>query len=81
MNHVSSPKKPLWKTKAVIFAIIFSCLFLVLFYLAVTNEPDYMPSQQNKHNSTSQTSIKTPQHESMQMSDEEMKKMSLHEHQ
>ena len=69
MNDVSPPKKPLWKSKAVIFAIIFSCLFLTFFYMAVTNEPDYMPSQQNKPTA----SIDKHLHENMQMSNEPMK--------
>lgn len=29
-------------------SILLGCLFLGLFFLAVTNEPDYMPSQKNK---------------------------------
>jgi len=76
----NASKTPLWRSKAVIIATIFSCLFLVLFYLAVSNEPDYMPSQQNKHIHTQQSSEKdsTP-HSNMQMSDEEMKNMS-HDH-
>lgn len=76
MNHVSSPKKPLWKTKAVIFAIIFSCLFLTFFYMAVTNEPDYMPSQQNKPT----TSIDKHLHENMQMPNEPTKRTQAESH-
>ena len=29
-------------------SLLLGCLFLGLFYLAVSHEPDYMPSQQNK---------------------------------
>ena len=77
MNDVNSPKKPLWKSKAVIFATIFSCLFLVFFYRAVTNEPDYMPSQQNKQIATPQTenTDTTPLHDTQQMPNDEMKNM------
>lgn len=45
MIDIVSPKVPLWRSKAVIIAAIFSCLFLVFFYLAVNRESDYMPSQ------------------------------------
>lgn len=30
-------------------SILLGCLFLVFFYLAVSNEPEYMPSQQQKN--------------------------------
>ncbi len=33
---------------AVGISILLGCLFLVFFFLAVSNEPDYMPSQQKK---------------------------------
>lgn len=36
---------------AVGLSILLGCLFLVFFFLAVSNQPDYMPSQQ-KHNTT-----------------------------
>ncbi|MBJ9985735.1 hypothetical protein IAE19_09805 [Acinetobacter sp. S40] len=29
-------------------SILLGCLFLTFFYLAVSNEPEYMPSQQQK---------------------------------
>lgn len=45
-----------WKALAIAFVL--SVLFLGLFYLAVTNEPDYMPSQQQK-NATQQHAFKT----------------------
>lgn len=44
----SSTKKPLWRSPMVYVAVILSCFFLGFFYLAVTNEPDYMPSQDPK---------------------------------
>ena len=48
MTDHSSPEKSPWGWKALIIAFILSAFFLGFFYLAVTNEPDYMPSQQNK---------------------------------
>lgn len=45
-----------WKALAVAFVL--SVLFLGIFYLAVNNEPDYMPSQQQK-NTTQQHAFKT----------------------
>lgn len=48
MTDHSSPEKSPWGWKALIIAIILSCFFMGFFYLAVSNEPDYMPSQQNK---------------------------------
>lgn len=43
-----SPEKSGWGWKSLIVAIILSCFFLGFFYLAITNEPDYMPSQKQK---------------------------------
>lgn len=48
-DAASSTKKPLWRSPVVYIAVILSCLFLAFFYLAVTNEPDYMPSQDAKN--------------------------------
>src|SRR5574344_482111 len=50
MSNETSPEKSPWGWKALIIAFILSGFFLGFFYLAVTNEPDYMPSQQNKQN-------------------------------
>ena len=50
MSNEVSPEKSAWGWKALIIAFILSAFFLGFFYLAVTNEPDYMPSQQNKQN-------------------------------
>lgn len=44
----SSPEHSPWGWKALIVAVILGCFFMGFFYLAVTNEPDYMPSQQQK---------------------------------
>lgn len=51
MTDQSSPEKSPWGWKALIISIILGCIFLVIFYVAVSNEPDYMPSQQNKETS------------------------------
>lgn len=48
MTDHSSPEKSPWGWKALIIAVILSCIFMGIFYMAVTNEPDYMPSQKNK---------------------------------
>lgn len=58
MSDLSSPEKSPWGWKALAIAFILSFLFLGFFYLAVTNEADYMPSQQNKEN-TQQHAFKT----------------------
>ena len=34
---------------AVGISILLGCLFLVFFFLAVSNQPDYMPSQQKQN--------------------------------
>jgi hypothetical protein len=49
MSDQSSPEKSPWGWKALIIAFILSAFFLGFFYLAVSNEPDYMPSQQQKN--------------------------------
>ncbi|MFW2079187.1 DUF4199 domain-containing protein [Acinetobacter sp. ULE_I010] len=43
-----SPEKSFWGWKLLIISIILSCIFMGIFYLAMNNEPDYMPSQKNK---------------------------------
>jgi hypothetical protein len=45
MSDITSPEKSPWGWKSLIISAILSCFFLGFFYLAVTNEPDYMPSQ------------------------------------
>ncbi|ENU91887.1 hypothetical protein F971_02980 [Acinetobacter vivianii] len=39
---------------AVGISILLGCLFLVFFFLAVSNQPDYMPSQQKQNSTQSQ---------------------------
>ncbi|WP_287908237.1 hypothetical protein [Acinetobacter sp.] len=50
MTDHSSPEKSPWGWKALIIACILGLLFMGFFWLAVSNEPDYMPSQQKKDN-------------------------------
>ncbi|AOA59240.1 hypothetical protein [Acinetobacter larvae] len=56
-NKAISPEKSPWGWKALGIAAVLSVLFLGIFYLAMSNEPDYMPSQQQKH--TQQHAFKT----------------------
>lgn len=76
----SSNKKPLWRSPVVYIAVILSCLFLGFFYLAVTNEPDYMPSQKQKQghsaHQTGTSSASEPTAAEMNMTDEEHANMS-----
>jgi uncharacterized membrane protein YjgN (DUF898 family) len=41
---------------AVGISILLGCLFLVFFFLAVSNQPDYMPSQQKQNATQAQQS-------------------------
>ncbi|OTG75164.1 hypothetical protein B9T26_06225 [Acinetobacter sp. ANC 4169] len=50
MTDQSSPEKSPWGWRALIIFCILGALFMGLFWLAVSNEPDYMPSQQKKDN-------------------------------
>ncbi|MFW2175910.1 DUF4199 domain-containing protein [Acinetobacter guillouiae] len=58
-----SPEKSFWGWKLLIIAIILSCIFMGIFYLVITNEPDYMPSQ--KQNAAQQHDMSKMSHESM----------------
>ena len=56
--HETPPEKTFWGWKALIVAFILSIIFLAIFYLAMENDPDYMPSQQNKEQSHQQHAFK-----------------------
>lgn len=56
--HETPPEKTFWGWKALIVAFILSIAFLGIFYLAMENDPDYMPSQQNKEQSHQQHAFK-----------------------
>ncbi|AZB91440.1 hypothetical protein DKE41_017985 [Acinetobacter pittii] len=45
MTNKLSPEQSWWGWKSLIVACILSLLFMIIFYLAINNEPDYMPSQ------------------------------------
>ena len=49
MSEKLSPEKSVWGWKLLIVAFILSLIFMGVFYLAVNNEPDYMPSAENAH--------------------------------
>ncbi len=48
MTNKLSPEQSWWGWKLLIVASILSVLFMIIFYLAINNEPDYMPSQKKK---------------------------------
>lgn len=88
MHDHSSPEKSPWGWRALIIAIILSCFFMGFFYLAIANEPDYMPSQEaNKSHhmdhSASADATATPAEPTaaaMNMSDEKHAAMTQTEH-
>lgn len=47
-NEENLTTKSIFGWKGVIAACIFGLFFMTILYLAVNNEPDYMPSQQKK---------------------------------
>ncbi len=52
MSHSSnklSPEKSGWGWKLLIVAIILSCIFMGFFWLAITNDPEYMPSHKQQY--------------------------------
>ena len=48
MSEKLCPETSPWGWKALIITCILSFLFMVIFYLAMNNEPDYMPMNQKK---------------------------------
>ena len=48
MSEKLCPETSPWGWKALIITCILSFLFFVIFYLAMNNEPDYMPMNQKK---------------------------------
>lgn len=52
MNAVKeklSPEESIWGWKLLIVACILSFIFMSIFYLAVTNDPEYMPNHKQKY--------------------------------
>ena len=81
MTNNSSPEKSPWGWKAVIIVCILGALFMVIFYLAVSNEPDYMPSQKRNQTHTAhqqQSSAAEPTAAEMNMTEEEHAHMTDH---
>lgn len=77
-----SPEKSFWGWKLLIIAIILGFLFMVVFYLAITNEPDYMPSQKNKQMQHTEAQMPAMQHDAhMQMQQTSSEAMASHHHQ
>ena len=48
MSEKLCPETSPWGWKSLIITCILSFLFMVIFYLAMNNEPDYMPMNQKK---------------------------------
>ena len=77
-----SPEKSFWGWKLLIIAIILGFLFMVVFYLAITNEPDYMPSQKNKQMQHTEAQMPAMQHdEPMHMQQTASEATPSHHHQ
>mgnify|MGYP003608382609 CR=1 FL=1 len=77
-----SPEKSFWGWKLLIIAIILGFLFMVVFYLAITNEPDYMPSQKNKQMQHTEAQMPAMQHdEPMHMQQTASEATPAHHHQ
>lgn len=77
-----SPEKSFWGWKLLIIAIILGFLFMVVFYLAITNEPDYMPSQKNKQMQHTEAQMPAMQHdEPMHMQQTVSEATPSHHHQ
>ncbi|CAB1209922.1 hypothetical protein [Acinetobacter bouvetii] len=80
-SNPSPSSKAGWK--AVVLAIFIGLVFLGFFYMAVTNEPDYMPSQKHKqshsaHQATAPVASE-PTATEMNMTEEEHAHMADHE--
>ena len=56
MSEKLCPETSPWGWKALIITCILSFLFMVIFYLAINNEPDYMPMSQKKAGAQSEMS-------------------------
>ncbi|WP_313034756.1 hypothetical protein [Acinetobacter sp.] len=77
-SNPSPSSKAGWK--AVALAIFIGLVFLGFFYMAVTNEPDYMPSQKRKQAQSTQQTVapaaSEPSAAEMNMSEEEHAQMT-----
>lgn len=80
LNPATSP----WGWKAVVITVVLCSIFVGVLYLAVSNEPDYMPSQKRKvaqqnmeHQSTEMPEMTAEKHAAMK---ESAASMSHHSH-
>ncbi|AUX85251.1 hypothetical protein ACUM6W_10265 [Acinetobacter tandoii] len=81
MSDDTSPEKSPWGWKALIIATILSVIFLVVFYLAMQHEPDYMPGKQREARAAQASGA--PAEHTMDMStesDAQQMNMSAEEH-
>ncbi|OEY95879.1 hypothetical protein [Acinetobacter qingfengensis] len=80
MTDENSTSKSIFGWKGVLIATVCAAAFLAILYLAIGNEPDYMPSQKMKQQTTQKQEHSThaASHD-MNMSAEEMH-MSSAEH-
>lgn len=81
MSDNTSPEKSPWGWKALIIATILSIIFLVVFYLAMKHEPDYMPGKQREAREAQASSA--PAEHTMDMnaaSDAQQMNMTAEEH-
>ncbi|MCG2609487.1 hypothetical protein LZZ98_13315 [Acinetobacter sp. SM34] len=82
MTNHSSPEKSPWGWKAVIIVCILGAVFMGIFYLALSNDPDYMPSQKRNQTHTAhqqQSSASEPNAAEMNMTEAEHAHMADHD--
>ncbi|OTG62316.1 hypothetical protein B9T29_07935 [Acinetobacter sp. ANC 3903] len=82
MTNNSSPEKSPWGWKALIIFCILGAVFMGIFYLAISNEPDYMPSQKRNQTHTThqqQSSASEPTAGEMNMTEVEHAQMADHD--
>lgn len=82
MTNNSSPEKSPWGWKALIIFCILGAVFMGIFYLAISNEPDYMPSQKRNQTHTAhqqQSSASEPTAGEMNMTEAEHAQMADHD--
>ena len=79
MSEKLCPETSPWGWKALIITCILSFIFMVIFYLAINNEPDYMPMHKQKQMQMQhQMQSESEKNDAMQM---DMKDMPMdHQH-
>ena len=85
MSQQSSPQKDSNETilgwKFVIIVGVLSAIFLGFFYLAMSNEPDYMPGAQRKAQQEKMQHMHDNAEHQMEMSSEQHDMSQMHDHQ